>query len=256
MVDSTNSVCASYTTYVTLVDQKTVTKIVEELKSLADARKRKGITFEKYNSTRIYVLQGIDSMEASKLGLIPFGGLGGGWLVPLHKVPMARYYAATGIILQPDRDVSEIDDKKFFDQTLNKMSKVGLMYSSLKPVDRDVFDAVFQHPPAKAIPEPQTYKNILDYIHSKRTETTFFPPRIYTEVLELAGRIERDIEGTLMFDYREARTGSGMIVLVGCKGSRLNRAGDIVKSRAYPNVKEEDYINYDTTIIRYNKEID
>lgn len=252
--------CTSYTTYVTSADQKTVAKIVEELRSMSDIRKKKGITFEKYSgnttTSRVYVLQGIDGTEAAKLGLIPFGGKGGGWLVPLHKVPTMRYYAATGIILPLDRDSSEVDDKKFFDQTLNKMAKVGLMYSSLRPVDRGVFDDVFQHPPGKAMPEPHTYRTILSYVNSKRTEHTFFPPRIYTEVLELAGRIKRDMEGTLTFNYSEARTGSGIVVLVGCKGVRLNRTRDIMSSKVYPNAREQDYPDYDTTIIRYAPDID
>src|SRR5271154_665651 len=158
--------CTSYAAYVTSIDEDTVTKIIEELSVMASARKKKGIALEKLSGTtsRVYVLRGVYGPEVAKLGLIPYGGKGGDWLVPFHKVAMVRYFAATGTMLQPDKDL-EIDDRKFFDHTLNKMAKAGLMYSSLRPVDRGVFDDVFQRPPNKVIPEPQTYKAIMSYIN-------------------------------------------------------------------------------------------
>lgn len=156
--------------------------------------------------------------------------------------------------------VQNINDKIFIDTLLRKMANVGLYYLSFKEVGRVVFDDVFTsyiRTPKNAIPSIDMYKKLNEWYASKRLETKFFPPQIYTEILELAGRAKRD-DAILVYDYVEPRTKGGVVVLVGCKGSRLTKADEIVKQKQkrYEEVKLSNHQKYNTTIIKYEPGFD
>jgi hypothetical protein len=76
------------------------------------------------------------------------------------------------------------------------MGNVGLLYSSKKPVNVvEMLKIVLEIPKTKeVIPTFQTYLALTKYIQS---HTLLFPPTVYTEILEMAGKIKR-VDGVLI----------------------------------------------------------
>ena len=239
-------VCIDYVAYVTNTSSKVVERTIREIDVSSNAMKDKGIIFDGVSVT------GIPSHTASSLGIVRIGNTDK-WSVPYSKTAIVSYYVATGIVLPGILPSTEIDDKNFIGDILKKMAKVGLLYASEKEVGRKIFDDVFDlHARGNGkVPSPSMYRSMVRYVGTKRADQTFFPPQIYTEAMELAGRVKRE-DGILLHDYRD-RIGNGMVVLVGCKGDRLTKA---IGLKGYPNPKIEDHPKYNTTIIKYYREVD
>jgi len=157
----------------------------------------------------------------------------------------------------PTKSEVVVNDNLFYTSLLHKMSKDGLHYSSKKPIDKDTFEEIFRYTPDKrASPSMPAYRGLMEYLESKRGYSAFFPPTIYTEILKLAGKIQENEDGILVHDYHNERVDSGMVVLIGCKGYRLDQADKIKMQKKQYVVTIEDYIGYNTTLVVYYKEYD
>lgn len=224
--------CLDYVSYVT-------SQSIEYIKNVLETIPIPTYKLEKY-SDKSYLLSKNTKDDVGKLfSLYPHKN---GWIVPNYKVSAVRYYLSTGIIteyvdLQPN-------DKLYFDTLLQRIGKIGLLPGSQKPVNSKELEKIFLK--MDIIPTPKAYFLLRNYINS---HSQLYPPRTYTEIMEMAGRIKGE-DGVLIHDYKHGSGGEVVIV-----GAISDDKLDELKKK-YPNGTVNTYPWDDTTIIEYWKDAD